>query len=219
MKRLKYIYPRFCWIPVLLVSCCVWLYANETVSTAVKDKLDAVLNNPSRFDYDLYYEVEAEKKAVEIQTGVDLQTLITGLIAYTEGQYENAVESLTAAAKSDDIKRLVNTQVGGGIDGLIKACQNRSGSAYDAEAVEECMDCDGSGIRLCAACRGLGKKEDRTTQRQSVCTDCGGLGGKPCNHCRGYGISELIPLKPVGDNAAIEELIVKAVYLKNSMAQ
>ncbi len=219
MKRLKNFKTGFLWMFGGAMCFCILLYANDAVSTTVKDKLDAVLSNPSRFDYDLYYEIEAEKKTVEIQKGMDLQTLINALIAYTEGQYQHALESLTTVKESQYITRLVETQIDGGINSLIKACEISTGGGSNVSPIEECVQCSGIGIRTCATCRGLGKNEDRATQRQSVCLDCGGLGGRPCNHCRGYGISELLPLEPAVRDAAIEELILKAVYLKNSTVQ
>ncbi|MHC4553219.1 MAG: hypothetical protein ACYSUT_10735 [Planctomycetota bacterium] len=172
-----------------LLTICVGLFAAD--STKI-------------FDFAAYYEALKEKEAVQIQRTLDLQTLVTGLIALSEGRNEKALADLQAAGQSESIKRFVDSQIKGGLDGLVQRC--RQGTDRDEPTI--CSSCSGAGLDMCTKCRGVGKNKDGTG-----CSICRGLGAKPCDACDRQGVSKQ---SEAGEpDPAIDALIYKTLYLKN----
>lgn len=176
---------------IFLLLICVGLFAAEANSIKLLDSA-------------VYYSKLKEKEDARIQRALELQTLVAGLIAFSEGRCDKALSDLQAAGQSEYVKRLVNSQVKGGLDGLIMRCRQ----AADRPEPEICPACGGAGLDMCAKCRGIGKTKD-----DSVCIACRGLGAKVCPTCEGWGTTS--PQKISEPDPAIEALIFKALYLKN----
>ncbi len=211
-KRLKAIGVTISLIAISAGS--VGLFAAD--ATGWKERLKSITENPSNFNYTAFYEIEAAKEQIKAQRTELLTTLVAGLIAYTEGQYDTAIKQFQVVGQSDDIGRLIKMSIPGGIETLIAECERKSGISPYPPADKGCEDCNGTGWQACRECRGVGKAGRRTEGQQAACTACRGLGATRCLRC-----GAVLSVKPqdcIELDERVHELIVKAVYLKNGGA-